>query len=191
MKNFFLTGVSALAIAAPFNAWAQDAGLAYSVQYGIEYGDFSTISADGFNSEELDFSYRLGFISANVGYDFASDFFVGASLSYGIGLGDGPDNGVAGVESISRGRVVGGYSFGNFDVYAAAGYGEMRASVPGNIAAQDYEGQTYALGMDYAFSDMGSLSVELIRDEFDSDEGSKGPTEATGKAVRIATKFEF
>lgn len=176
LKSKFLIGASVAALSVPFAVSAQE----FTYGAGLEVGE---VSLSGRGPTET-YEYQALYINGRVTYDINDQFYVGGELGFGTSI-DG-----SAVDGIRRASLVGGYDVGPVDVFASVGFGQFDVDFSsGLLTPATYEGTTYALGVDYAYSDNAKIRVELVRDEFKSDGGIKENADNT--ALRIGAAFEF
>lgn len=180
--------LSTLIVMAANTTYAQE----YSFGASIEVGN-GEVDVDG--AGVFDTEFTLLKLNGAATYPLGVGYYGGGDLSLGFAITDDdftPDF-ISGnpLEQLHRLRVIGGYTTGQFDVYAAAGFayasGDFFAGSPWE--ANSFDGLTLGIGANYAINDMWTVGAEVIRDDLESD-GSKTTTwESTSLDVRAAYRF--
>jgi opacity protein-like surface antigen len=155
--------ILALITAAP--AAAQD----FYVGFGLEYGDTEMTDAI-----PVDYSGDLTMGSLFGGVRVpANNFFFGAEAEtslftdYSTSSFTGDD-----IDRISRLRALGGYDWGAFAAFAAAGGAWVEGELSGPGLDDSANGWTYGLGGEYTINDRFDVRLEVIHDDVEFENGS-------------------
>ncbi len=150
--------VFAFAVAAP--AYAQN----FYVGLGVEQGSTETDFFGGVDGDLTDISVLAG---ARL---HAGPWFAGVEGETTLYTNHDVDGGGGDLDRVSRLRALGGYDFGQFSAFAAAGGTWVEAD---DFFGEDLNnGFNYGVGGEYSFNDRFSGRLEYIHDEGEFFDGN-------------------
>ena len=186
--SYSLAAFSSAVMLLPQVSFAQE----FSFGASVENGSID-LSLDGIGDLEGDL--QLLKLTGAAIYPTGGGYFAGGDLSLGFALtGDEftPDDfGDDSLDQVLRARVLGGYTTGQIDVYAAVGYAVARGDFfPGSPwEAESFDGLTSAIGASYMVADGWSIGIEVLRDDLESDGNKTTTWESTSLDLRASFQF--